>query len=78
MRVDVSAELSTLEMPVLYLQANGDQLVSRKSLHCIQQAYPDVQVVVIDGPHLLLQAASKEAVTAILGFADGLERLRGS
>lgn len=78
MRVDVSAELSTLEMPVLYIQANEDYLVSGKSLHCIQQAYPDVQVVVIGGPHLLLQASSKEAITAILGFADGLERLSGS
>jgi pimeloyl-ACP methyl ester carboxylesterase len=53
--VDCSEALRLCTVPILYLGATQDALVRRSSIAAIRAIRPDVQVRMIDGPHLLLQ-----------------------
>ena len=66
---DYSARLLDVTVPVLYLQARQDRVVSRGSARHITSLLPSVKVVVLDGPHLLLQAAPVEAASVVREFA---------
>lgn len=70
LQVDVARELRALPCPVLYLQAGRDRLVSARSGALIREVKPDVQLVRIDGPHLLLQACPHEAWVHVMQFSD--------
>jgi pimeloyl-[acyl-carrier protein] methyl ester esterase len=65
---DVRSELSQITVPVLYLQAKQDHLVSTECLAAIQRNKPDVTVVVLDGPHLLLQRHPLRSSEVIVAF----------
>jgi pimeloyl-ACP methyl ester carboxylesterase len=67
--VDVSLELQSCPVPVLYLSASEDRVVRPRSLTIIRKLYPDVESVTLPGPHLLLQAAPKAAAEAMQRFA---------
>lgn len=66
--VDVSNELRSCPVPILYLSATEDRLVPPKSLAYIQQLCPAVESVPLVGPHLLLQVAADAAAEAIQHF----------
>jgi len=66
---DVRADLNDIEVPILYLQANGDRLVAASCLETIQRIKPDVKVVSLDGPHLLLQRKPQITAEAVVEFA---------
>jgi pimeloyl-ACP methyl ester carboxylesterase len=70
LEVDVSAELRKLDVPVLYLRARYDALVSSASAEYVRRCAPQARVVPIAGPHLLLQTAPVEAASAISAFAS--------
>jgi pimeloyl-[acyl-carrier protein] methyl ester esterase len=70
--VDYTAPLAAIVVPVLYLQASRDRVVSVAALRHIRSIKADVKVVTIDGPHLLLQMAPRDAAGAVLGFIAGL------
>lgn len=59
-QVNVLQELSNLKCPITYLSANSDRLVSRVHGEEIARANPLVDIINIEGPHLLLQANPKE------------------
>lgn len=65
---DVRMDLSQITVPVLYLQAKQDRLVSASCLEVIQQSKPEVAVVVLDGPHLLLQRYPLQAAEVVVEF----------
>jgi pimeloyl-ACP methyl ester carboxylesterase len=65
---NVRAELSRITVPVLYVRAKQDHLVSASCLAVIQQSKPDVKVAVLDGPHLLLQRYPLRAAAVIVEF----------
>jgi pimeloyl-[acyl-carrier protein] methyl ester esterase len=67
--VDVGVQLQSCPVPILYLAATEDRLVSQKSLAHIKRLQPRVVAVALVGPHLLLQVAPKEAAEAIQTFA---------
>jgi pimeloyl-[acyl-carrier protein] methyl ester esterase len=67
--VDVGAELRSCPVPILYLAATEDRLVSRRSLARIRRLQPRVASVALPGPHLLLQVAPGLAVQVIQAFA---------
>lgn len=67
--VDVTTELRTCRLPLLYLIAKEDRVVGPKCLARIQTEKPDTQVVELAGPHLLLQACPQEAMDQIAKFA---------
>lgn len=59
-------------VPILYLQAAQDRLVSRRALGRIQ-ALRRVDVATIDGPHLLAQTAPAEVWGAIAAFVGAVQ-----
>jgi pimeloyl-ACP methyl ester carboxylesterase len=69
--VDVGVELQACSVPLLYLAATEDRLVSPRSLAHIRRLCPKVEAETLVGPHLLLQAAPQEAARAIQRFAVG-------
>jgi pimeloyl-ACP methyl ester carboxylesterase len=54
-RIDVSALLPEVRVPILYLHALRDRITSDHDAQMMQNFLPDVNRVDIDGPHLLLQ-----------------------
>lgn len=66
--VDVTAELRSCPLPLMYLMAREDQVVGPMCLDMIRREKPDVEVVELSGPHLLLQARPQEAAHAITQF----------
>ena len=65
---DVRAVLSKTVLPILYMQAEQDRLVSARSMKEIQELRPDIVNIAINGPHLLLQSNPQEAAQAITHF----------
>lgn len=66
--VDVSKALTDIGVPILYLQAAGDRLVPPVAAQHMATVAPSMEVVRIDGPHLLLQTRPHEAAAAISDF----------
>jgi pimeloyl-ACP methyl ester carboxylesterase len=66
--VDVSAKLKTVSAPLLYLRAKHDCLVPADTSTIITRLNLHAQVVEIDGPHCLLQAAPTEAAQIVAAF----------
>ena len=71
--VDVSAELRSINVPLLYLLAKHDQLVPISALKLIQRVFPATQVVSIAAPHFLLQAAPADAADSVRNFIETLQ-----
>lgn len=71
--VDVSQKLTEVSAPILYLRALQDRLVPQAASNLIAQLCPHVQVVPIDGPHFLLQAAPSEAAKAVVAWLGEIE-----
>jgi pimeloyl-ACP methyl ester carboxylesterase len=54
-RIDVSAMLPEIKLPILYLHALQDRIVGETDAQMIEEYLPNVERVDIDAPHLLLQ-----------------------
>lgn len=72
--VDVGAALRACPVPMLYLAAREDRLVSRRSFAHIKRLRPGIEAATLTGPHLLLQAAPEAAARVIRSFAASCER----
>lgn len=66
--VDVSAALTELDVPLLYIAGAHDRLVRPRSLEEIQRLRPDVETVLLDAPHLVLQRRPVDAARHISRF----------
>ncbi len=66
--VDVSQSLGRVTVPIQYLQASRDWIVSIRSAQLICSIAPATEIYRIDGPHLLLQSQPEQAARAISGF----------
>lgn len=69
LNADASTDLSTLDLPIHYLQGSADRLVPKSAWANIHEIVPHAQLAVIEGPHFLLQANPKAAATAVRAFA---------
>jgi pimeloyl-[acyl-carrier protein] methyl ester esterase len=67
--VDVGLQLQSCPVPILYLAATEDRLVTRRNLVHIRCLQPGVDTVVLVGPHLILQVAPLAAAQVINTFA---------
>lgn len=67
-RVDVSRELERVTVPVLYLRAKHDRIVTQQAAGIVARHAPQTRVVELDGPHLLLQALPLEAAAHVGAF----------
>jgi pimeloyl-[acyl-carrier protein] methyl ester esterase len=68
LRADVTRALLECPVPLLYLRAADDRMVSARSWKLIAELRPDVRVELLPGPHLLLQTHPAEAAAAIERF----------
>jgi pimeloyl-ACP methyl ester carboxylesterase len=69
---NVLEELRRIEVPVLYMQATHDRLVNPVCLEEMRQAKPEMEVVVLDGPHVLLQLMPQQSAEVVTGFVRRL------
>lgn len=67
LKVEVAEQLSSIEVPTIYLTAGNDRLIPSRMASDFDRS-PHT-VFEIAGPHFLLQANSKEAAKHILDFA---------
>ena len=66
---EVRADLNQIAVPILYLQAKGDRLVSASCLEEVRRIKPQVKVASLEGPHLLFQRQPQTAAEAVVKFA---------
>ncbi|WP_296247090.1 alpha/beta hydrolase [uncultured Stenotrophomonas sp.] len=76
MQADVSALLTRVTLPVLYLRAEGDRLIMPGAGELILSTIKHAAVRSIAGPHLLLQACPSLAARAVRDFVEGLQSAR--
>jgi pimeloyl-ACP methyl ester carboxylesterase len=74
--IDVCAKLPAVRVPLLYLLAEQDRLVPQSALQTMLQHRPDMRVVSMSAPHLLLQAAPRTAANAIIAFLHEVRKAR--
>lgn len=67
--VDVTEKVGQVEVPMLYLAARRDVLVTASAVRLFQRYARNIRVVTLDAPHLLLQVAAAEAAGEISEFA---------
>lgn len=70
--VDVSQALRASRVPLLYLRASQDRLVPTRAGERVASLRPDAQMVTLDGPHCLLQAAPDEAAQHLTRFLQSV------
>lgn len=66
--VDVSASLSRVRVPVLYLRASEDRVVSRASSELVASLAQQTKVVEFTAPHFLLQVSPSPAASQVSEF----------
>lgn len=64
-RVDVTQELASLQMPILYLQAAKDLVVPASAARLVQDCAPQTRLVRLESSHFLLQDHPEEALAQI-------------
>jgi pimeloyl-[acyl-carrier protein] methyl ester esterase len=69
---DVRPDLRKVKVPLLYLQARHDRLVSPRCLEEIRVIRPEIRVVVVDGPHFLLQREPGRTAKIVKDFLSSL------
>jgi len=69
-KVDVTRELRECPAPVMYLQAEQDRVTPGRSAGLVRSIRPDVEVVVLPGPHLILQTAPIGAARILTSFCQ--------
>lgn len=65
-RIDVSALLPQIEVPILLLHGQRDRVVSEQETQLIEQYLPDVKRVDLDAAHLLLQTRPQQCAELII------------
>ena len=70
---DVTGDLEKCPVPITYLNGTRDRLLSKRALRTLQSVRPDVQVINIPGPHMLLQTATSDCARHIGSALDNLD-----
>jgi len=66
--VNVSAKLSKVKVPVMYLRGSRDRVVPASASALVGRACSHMQVVELEAPHFLLQALTIEAAREVVAF----------
>lgn len=69
---DARSELAQITAPILYLQATRDRLISATCLDEIQRIKPQISVIAIPGPHLILQREPQKAAQIVAKYLQEL------
>lgn len=70
--VNVTPQLSSCPVPVLYLRGERDFIVAKHNLRDVESALPSVQVVRLPSGHLVLQNEPQASAAAIISFISSL------
>ena len=65
---DVRGAVGQIGVPILYIRAEQDRLVSVLCVEELRQIKPEMAVVALKGPHLLLQRQPQRAAEAVVRF----------
>lgn len=57
MRSDATEALLKCSVPIFYLNGTRDRLLGKRALRSLSAARPDLTIIHVPGPHMLLQAA---------------------
>lgn len=68
LNVDESRALARIALPILVLHGRLDRLVPRAAARWIVNVAPHAQLMMIDGPHLLLQTRPQECAAHVAQF----------
>ena len=74
MRSDAIEDLQTCSVPIFYLNGTNDRLLGKRALRSLTAARPDMTVINVPGPHMLLQAAPDTCARHIEFAVGGLNR----
>jgi pimeloyl-[acyl-carrier protein] methyl ester esterase len=69
---DARESLRRIRVPIMYVQGGNDRLLRAKCFQEVRRLRPDIILVSIPAPHLILQREPQKAAGAIAKFADGL------
>ena len=69
---DARTELSKIALPILYLEAKQDRLVSKSCLEEIRWITPRTTIAVVSGPHLILQREPSQTAEVVARFVQGI------
>jgi pimeloyl-ACP methyl ester carboxylesterase len=65
---DVTHHLARIKVPLMYVQATQDRLLSNSCVTEIKRIRPDISIVLVDGPHLLLQREPRAVAAVVSTF----------
>ncbi len=68
--IDVSAEMTRAQVPMLFIRATRDALIREHIVTELQVLNPRLEIAEIFAPHLVLQAVPDEAAAVISAFVD--------
>ena len=69
---DVLDNFHSINVPVLYMQAAHDRLVNPVCLEEMCHVKPEMEVVVLNGAHILLQLMPRQSAEIVASFARRL------
>lgn len=69
-KINVRQAFRECRVPVLYLMAKRDKLLKRSSLKEMLELKPEMRVIEIEGPHLLIQRQPQACYEAIEHFTE--------
>jgi pimeloyl-[acyl-carrier protein] methyl ester esterase len=69
---DMRSELQKVGVPMLYLQATEDRLISTSCANEISRIQPKISIGTVNAPHLFLQTSPVEATKLLMDFLNRL------
>lgn len=69
---DMTGQLARIKVPMMYVQATHDRLLSESCLAEIKRIRPDISLALVDGPHLLMQRESQNVADVVSTFVRKL------
>ncbi len=69
---NVLDDLRRIKVPILYMQAAHDLLVNPVCLEEMRRVKPEIEVVVLNGAHILLQLMPRQSAEVVAGFVRRL------
>ena len=69
--INLVSLLSQIKLPVLYLRASEDRIVSGASCEVVSSLLPQTVVVQFPAPHFLLQVLPKPVASTVTDFMEG-------
>ena len=71
---DVTHQLARVDVPLMYVRATHDRLLSESCFAEIKLIRPDISLASVDGPHLLLQREPRNSADVVSRFLRELGR----